>query len=105
MNVDDQTHRVLRAYQKRHLLGMRFTDFALLMVRPWTVLGLIMLAAFAVVVPRLPEAGYFAIGIGVGGVLRDIGYFRRSKRIWSVVDAITDWQKVDELVGPYPTAE
>lgn len=43
-------------------------------------------------------AGYVGVAF-VAIILRDIGYFRRSARIWPVLQQVLDWQKVEQLAA------
>lgn len=49
-----------------------------------------------------PQAKGFclwAIGMFLGALCRDIGWFRRIKRSWPFTQKITDWKKVEEIAG------
>jgi hypothetical protein len=41
----------------------------------------------------------FAIGMVAGAFLRDIGRFRFNAHMWPIVNEITNWQAVDELLS------
>jgi hypothetical protein len=45
-----------------------------------------------------PVAGYVAVAF-VSIVLRDIGYFRRSVRIWPILQQVLNWPKIEQLVS------
>ena len=38
-------------------------------------------------------------GLVVGAIARDIGWLRRSKRLWSLYVRVIDWAKVKEIAG------
>lgn len=42
---------------------------------------------------------WIAIGLFVGVLLRDIGLFLRSIRLWPLTSAILNWQRIDELLN------
>jgi hypothetical protein len=43
-------------------------------------------------------AGYVAVAFLVI-LVRDIGYYRRSVKIWPVIQQVLDWQKVEQLAA------
>ena len=43
-------------------------------------------------------AGYALVALACT-LLRDLGYYRRSARIWPVVKDVLDWQKIEALVS------
>lgn len=43
-------------------------------------------------------AGYVLVALACT-LLRDLGYYRRSARIWPVVRDVLDWQKIEGLVA------
>ena len=42
-------------------------------------------------------------GLGVGFVLKDIGYLRVSMKVWQINKEITDWDKVREIISDNET--
>ncbi|MBP3959399.1 hypothetical protein J8F10_29500 [Gemmata sp. G18] len=51
-----------------------------------------------------PFAAWFIGGITTGALLRDLGYFRQTIRLWRATETIIDRQKLDELVADPPDA-
>ena len=43
-------------------------------------------------------ATYVGLALFVA-VLRDVGYFRRSARIWPILDQVLDWNQIEPLAG------
>ena len=41
----------------------------------------------------------FLGGAFLGAVLRDIVWFRLTEQYWPISDAVTDWEKVDEIIA------
>jgi hypothetical protein len=46
-----------------------------------------------------PWIGWIAIGLFLGVLLRDIGLFQRSVRLWPMTSAVLDWERIDELLA------
>ncbi|QDT54785.1 hypothetical protein Pan44_28230 [Caulifigura coniformis] len=104
MNLDSQSHQLLRAYQRRRLFGVRSGDMVRVIGLRWLIMLLIGLAIYWMAVPTMPAIGHTTIGALLGRFAGDLAYFRSSRRIWPTIEQITDWQKIDELVGPYPAS-
>jgi hypothetical protein len=87
--------------------------------RPMTVAGLFWTNCRLYILLLIPFGAaaalfYFAGGWRLVGyalvalfslLLRDIGYFRRSARIWPVVKEVLDWEKIEGLVSAETKAE
>ncbi len=48
---------------------------------------------------NLPAASFGALGFLLGFLARDVAWLRVTKRMWPVNVEITNWEKVDELLG------
>ena len=43
-------------------------------------------------------ATYVALALVVA-ILRDVGYFRRSAKLWPVLEQVLDWKRIEQLAG------
>jgi hypothetical protein len=59
-------------------------------------LGMI-LSLFFLHVPELNRAGTVMMGALAGALLRDVGYFVRTARIWPLLQHIIDWEKAKKI--------
>ncbi len=39
----------------------------------------------------------FIIGLVIGAIARDVGWFRQSRRLWPFYDKVIDWSKVRQI--------
>lgn len=68
--------------------------------RRWILLGVLSGgAAFCFWQLGLPSLSFIFTGFWLGGVLADFGWMLTGHRLWPVIQEITDWNKVDQLVG------
>ena len=44
------------------------------------------------------EAMTYVAVVAVTVLLRDFGFFRRSVNLWPMTEAVTDWQRIEELL-------
>ena len=49
--------------------------------------------------PRLKGWLVFALGLALGGFVRDFGWLLRIKQTWPFTEKVTDWQKVERMAG------
>src|SRR4051812_5636840 len=43
------------------------------------------------------DVSYWIVGVLVGALARDLGFFLRTVKIWPLEAALLDWRRVDEL--------
>lgn len=65
--------------------------------------GLLLLAyaLFGFLLTSIPEfgpLGWWAVGMGMGAFLRDIGRYRDTGRVWPLYQEIINWEKVSGLM-------
>jgi hypothetical protein len=53
------------------------------------------------VVPISVGVGWWFLGLCLGALLRDIGYYQVSRRIWPATDRVIDWKQVQELIDSH----
>lgn len=45
-----------------------------------------------------PSLGAFGLGLVIGALLRDLGTFIRTIRIWPIIESVIDWDRVQALL-------
>jgi hypothetical protein len=88
-------------YLRYHKDGWSLAPF--LRVNWWRWLLLLVLAGGVawIAMPFWPWVAGLVIGLCAGAFLRDIGRLQVSYRTWPVVEEITNWEKVKELLETY----
>jgi len=66
--------------------------------RSWSLLVGCAFFSYLLITPTSPALGCLAVGLFIGAILRDIGHYRVSLRMWPVNREIFDWKKVSELI-------
>jgi hypothetical protein len=64
-------------------------------------LPLLAYALFGFLLTSIPEfgpLGWWAVGMGMGAFLRDIGRYRDTGRAWPLYQEIINWEKVSALM-------
>jgi len=56
-------------------------------------------AAYLAFEQEIPVVPGIVIGIAVGAVSRDIGYYRRIARLWPTLSQVIAWNKLDEYLA------
>ena len=95
--------------QRRHLQlylrfrGRRMTVTGLIWAsrRVYALLFLLLGALAALLYFFINPAAAACAGLAlVVAILRDIGYFRRSTKVWPILEEVLDWSRVEQLAGP-----
>lgn len=98
MSLSKVKYSLVQAYKRQHQHGVSLARFLYGNWLRWGIFSGAAASSYFLVVPSMPEFGWASIGLFLGAALRDIGHFRMVRRIWPMVDRITDWQKVDDLI-------
>ena len=102
LNLDAQTRlskNVLRQLKIQHSSVMSMSRFYRIFWRYYLLLVVTLGSVAAIFWSVGSDAAALAIvGIIVGVLLRDIYWFRGSLATWPTLDAIVDWDRVDNLL-------
>ena len=72
--------------------------------RVYLIMGLFFGGLGSFVYSQFGSEGAVLVAVAfVTVVLRDIGYWRRSVKIWPVLKQVLDWNKVEQLASPNST--
>src|SRR5687767_3610836 len=91
----------LRMYLRYHTGGWSLAPCLRANWRRWLLFILLAAGTGWCAAQTWPWAGGLAVGICAGALLRDIERLQVSYRTWPVVEEITNWQKVTELLEAY----
>jgi hypothetical protein len=92
----------LTAYRKWHQEGLSlwrlYRGFA------WEIVAVLAMTAGGAVLcfiygPTLYWAGLLLAGVGIGFFAQTLGYSLLTVAVWPIVDRITDWDRVDQLLN------
>ena len=91
--------KILTTYADWHAHGVGMGKFLRPFIRSWFIVG-VLVAAGAFLLKRNQPTGSGVIwGMLFGAILRDIGYLRKMKIVWPVLEKIIDWGKVQSLTA------
>lgn len=79
-----------------HILRRYWRQYPLLLAVLAVLFTMVVTLTF---VHQLWEFCFLSAGMIVGALARDAGYVRLWRRNWPLVDAIIDWNRVDELLA------
>jgi ABC-type long-subunit fatty acid transport system fused permease/ATPase subunit len=68
----------------------------------WRYLLMVAFAILAMLlIPSLANGAvvYGVLGLVVGAILRDVGYFRQFRQVWPATAAVLDWERVEALLA------
>ncbi|HEY5793264.1 MAG TPA: hypothetical protein VIS74_08195 [Chthoniobacterales bacterium] len=72
------------------------------------LIGIFALVAFLLTLIAGSWAGLFVLSFLAGGLIRDLGFYRRTIHFWPIAKRIIHWETVEELVRdgePKPKTE
>ena len=101
MELTTHQFKVLRVWLRYHRSGYGIGQWLRSCYWSWLVLGVMSALSFFLVVPISATVGWVFLGLCVGAFLRDIGYYRATRRTWTVTDRVIDWKHVEELVDSH----
>lgn len=89
---------VLQLYWRYHTEGWRLGPYLRANALRWLLLLVIAVGAGWVAFHVAPWVAALYVGMCLGAFLRDLGRLLQSRRLWPMVEQITDWQRVEQLV-------
>lgn len=104
MELSPLDKRVLATYQQHKQHGFSRQAFFRGFSRRLIVLVVCTIAtSLAFLYLDAAWAAALVVGVTVGSLLRDVAYFRQTKRIWPLLAQIIDWDQVAALQGESST--
>ena len=91
--------KILKSYADWHARGVGIGKFLRPFVRSWLIVGVLVAAGALLLKGKQPTGAEFLWGMLFGAILRDIGYLRKMKIVWLVLEKIIDWGKVQSLMA------
>lgn len=98
MKLTPFQYKALKIYQRYHTSGLTVGQVLRVCWRQWALLAGCAFVAYFLLTPSSPSLGCLAVGLFGGAILRDVGYYRVSFRMWPVNREIYDWTRVSELI-------
>ncbi len=98
MKLTRLQYKALKIYRRYDTDGFTVGQVLRNCWRQWLLLAAGGAFGYFFVVPAWPAVGWLYLGLCVGAVLRDIGYYQVAFRIWPVTRQILDWKRVSELI-------
>lgn len=89
---------VLRLYWCYHTEGWRLGPYLRANALRWLLLLAIAAGAGWVAFHVAPWVAALYAGMCLGAFLRDVGRLLQSRRLWPLVEDITDWRRVEQLI-------
>jgi hypothetical protein len=91
--------KILKSYTDWHSNGVRVWKLIRMYSVSWVAPGILVAYAATLLREKRPMHAGMLWGMLIGMVLRDIGYLRKLKSGWRVLDKIIDWNKVQDMLG------
>lgn len=98
MRVTRLQKAVLQMYWRYHVGGWALGPFFRANWWRWLLLVLYAILGGWFLAQWSQWAAGLVLGLAAGAIFRDTGYLVKSYHAWPVVDEITDWQRVEQLV-------
>ena len=98
MKLTRLQYKALQTYWRYHSVGLTLAKIAQACWRRWLLLVVFGILAYLFFVPRFPAIGWLYVGVFSGALLRDVAYLRISFGFWPVIQQITDWKQVSDLI-------
>ena len=98
MKLTRLQYKALKIYRRYDTDGLTVGQVLRNCWRQWLLLAAGGAFGYFFVVPACPAVGWLYLGLCVGAVLRDVGYYQVAFRIWPVTRQILDWKRVSELI-------
>ena len=91
--------KILKTYADWHAQGVGIGKFLQPFVRSWLIVGVLVAVTTFLLKGKQPTGAGVLWGMLFGAILRDIGYLRKMKIVWPVLEKIIDWGKVQSLTA------
>jgi len=98
MKLTPFQYKALKIYWRYHTGGLTVSQVLKVCWSQWALIVGFGVVAYLLLVASSPALACLAVGIFVGALLRDVGYYRVAFRMWPVNREIYDWKKMSELI-------